>query len=342
MTGKNKKKKPHLKVIPGGKSPTRYVNLTYDRSFKAFFFRNRSEYPALLHAFLDAMIDLDDGVQLKNIDVKNSETILEQLGLSPGRFPKALIHDIKVALELQKKNEKDYMEMSSVEMQRDNVSNFTKRSAVYGMVNIVENQPQSGEGGDDLNFNTCHTLGLCAKNITSDDPVDLDDLTHRLNINDGRGAAGISLNLLKMQIIEMAKCARDISKVVTIRMAWIYFLYDSWDLTDEEIKHLEGFGEVMVLAVKQLKELSRDPKAREYEQAQAKYEWDMATRINDHYTSGERKGHAEGYAEGHAEGVISALKKTALSLLSIGMSTEVISQVTGLDHSEIDKLTTKL
>ena len=90
----------------------------------------------------------------------------------------------------------------------------------------------------EVRFNTCHTVDLCAKNITSDHPA---DLTHRLNINDGCGAAGISLNPLKMQIIERAKCARDISKVVTIRMAWIYFLYYSWDLTDEEIKHLEGF-----------------------------------------------------------------------------------------------------
>ena len=66
--------------------------------------------------------------------------------------------------------------------------------------------------------------------------------------------------------------------------------------------------------------------------------WDAVYRERVFYDDGFRKGEAKGRAEGEAKGIEEANRKNAQKMKSLGMSEDIIAQVTGLSINEIHLL----
>jgi predicted transposase/invertase (TIGR01784 family) len=88
-------------------------------------------------------------------------------------------------------------------------------------------------------------------------------------------------------------------------------------------------------AVDALYEISADEKVRAEYNARQKAWMDRQSQFDGYFKKGKAEGKAEGRAEGRAEGKAEGKAETARNLKSLGVSTDLIVQSTGLSPEEI-------
>jgi predicted transposase/invertase (TIGR01784 family) len=145
-------------------------------------------------------------------------------------------------------------------------------------------------------------------------------------------------DLLEMQFIELNKM-RQFDKDSPITF-WVEFFKDPYS---ERVKALCDYVPEIQEAKEMFEKAKADPKVREMiyarEKALRDYTNDIACARDEGEEEGIAKGLAEGIAkgitEGLAEGELKKARETALSMLSDGLSVDVISKYTKLPIEEI-------
>jgi predicted transposase/invertase (TIGR01784 family) len=100
---------------------------------------------------------------------------------------------------------------------------------------------------------------------------------------------------------------------------WMQFLRAK---SEEEFEMIAQTNPMIKKAVGELKRLSADERARLLDESHEKYRRDWAARMDDARVEGEARGKLE----------------TAMNLLALGVTIELINQATGIPLGELEKL----
>jgi predicted transposase/invertase (TIGR01784 family) len=149
-------------------------------------------------------------------------------------------------------------------------------------------------------------------------------------------------DLLEMQFIELNKL-RQVDKASPITF-WIEFFRNPYS---ESVKALCDYVPEIKEAKQIYEKAKTDPKLREIIETREKATRDYSNDIScakeegreEGIAIGEEKGREEGIAIGEEKGELKKARETAMKLLSRGMATKDIADITGLSEEEIRNLT---
>ncbi|MGL5903566.1 MAG: Rpn family recombination-promoting nuclease/putative transposase, partial [Cetobacterium sp.] len=116
---------------------------------------------------------------------------------------------------------------------------------------------------------------------------------------------------------------------------WTGFINDP---NDENIIELESKVSALHEAKVELARMSRDPKEAEYYRLRQNAMSERMNALLEAEDKGLAKGIAKGLAKGRAEGEKLAKLEVAKTALKNGLTSEIISGITGLSIKEIDEL----
>ena len=106
------------------------------------------------------------------------------------------------------------------------------------------------------------------------------------------------------------------------------------NLTDDELARYEA-GLKAIEDEIDFKEMLEEAKVKIAAEARAK---GYAESLAEAHAEGGAIGHAEGYAEGYAKGIKENQIETAKKMLNMGMSIDLIAEISGLSKEEIEGL----
>ena len=293
---------------------SKFINPFTDIGFKRIFGQEVSK-PVLL-AFLNSLLEGERNI----VDLKFLDK--EQLGISDG--DRSLIYDVYC--------ETDTGEHVIVEMQYKYQPYFKERSIYYTARSIVE----QGERGNEWRYNIeavylVAFLNFKISDISPDFRTDvaLMDMERHTVFSD-------KVRLVYLQLPYFAKEADDCD---TIFEKIIYTLKHMdilermpWMAQNAVFQRLSEIAEVASLTKEE--RIKYDAGLKAYR--------DTLAVMDGQYELGEQKGfiegHAEGLVKGRAEGLVKgqeeANRENARKMKSLGMSADIIAQVTGLSVEE--------
>ena len=300
------------------------LKMKNDIMFKAFFSQKENE--EYLKDFLEAI--LGEKITIKKVahDVR-----LEQLA----REQKYGVLDLGIELEKG--------EFINVEIQLRNYGNIEERTTFYASKKISE---QLGPGEDFENMKPVIIIAILDYELT--DLPDYVTETVRVAVNHRYYELN---NGVKYYYIELSKFREQNPDMTLPVNQWLSFIdmekgellemakkenkkvkkaFENYEVLtgDEEVKRLEEIRLMSMLEEKAALEYARKKGAKEG--------------LKQGHEEGLKQGHEEGLKQGHEEGVMQGRKKekieTAKKLLKLKMMISQISEITGLNKQEIEKI----
>ena len=299
-----------LKQIDEFLKTAKFLKLTSDVVFKAFFKENID----LLNSLLIHFLPLPEGSVIEEIAILNPELHPKKLSLIGIKSGKDFVLDLRVRFKRILPDDSHFMETVNVEIQTVSKTYLMDRNLVY-ISRLLSDQLQKGKGYGELSkvYSLLFIVGAL-KEFES-----VNDYYHVCSLLRTKPPHVLMSQLIHFVIVELGKFAKDSKTLYNVRDSWCYLLKNSNKMNRLEYKGLLNQGGDMTKAVNQLWNLSQDEALREYTRALEKQEMD---RISDK---------DEAFKEGRQEGV----KEVVLKFLNAGMSVEKVSQISGLSKTEI-------
>ena len=312
----------------------RYVNFYTDFAFKKLFGTEINK--DLLISFLNSL--LHGREEITEITYLNTE----HLGTQE--------YDRRAVFDVYCKNERG--EYFLVEMQKGEQQFFKDRSIYYSTFAIREQAPR---GEWDYGLKGIYTIGIL--NFCFDDADD-SSYYHEVKLLD-TVTKEVFYDKLTFIYLEMPKFTKTEDELVTLFDKWLYAIRNLASLMERPRALQEKIFQRLFDAAEIAKFDRKD--RYEYEESLKVYrDWYsvMETAKLKGHALGMEEGHAQGLEEGRAQGLeegrVQGLEegraeglergraderiKNARSMKELGVSSEVISQVTGLNVDEIDAL----
>jgi len=216
-----------------------------------------------------------------------------------------------------------------VEMQVAKIAGFEKRAQYYA-AKAYGSQLIRGDRYKKLNkvifIAITNFVMFPDKKAYQSNHVILDKLTHEHNLKD-----------FSFSFLELPKFKKNIDELETMIEKWAYFFKHAEDTHEDDLKKIAGSDSVIEEAYRALNRYSWNPDELGVYERIEKHSHDVVERIDTAREDGHKVGKVEGKTEGLAEGKAVEKKRTALSLLSLGLSVKKIVQVTDLTPEEIQK-----
>lgn len=303
-----------LKQIDEFLKTAKFLKLTSDIVFKAFFKANID----LLKSLLTHFLPLPEDSVIKEIAILDPELHPQKLSLIGIKSGKNFVLDLRVKFKRALPNGSHFMETVNVEIQTVSKAYVIDRNLVY-ISRILSNQLQRGK--DYSKLSKIYSLLFIVETLKEFESVD--DYYHICSLLRTKPPHILMSQLMHFVIVELGKFAKDTKTLYNIRDSWCYLLKNSNQMDHLEYKILLEQGGDMTKAVSQLWNLSQDESLREYTQALEKQEMDRISDKNEAFREGKQEGKQEG------------IKEVILKFLNTGMSVEKVSQITGLSEEEI-------
>ncbi len=302
----------------------KYLDLTYDRSFKTFFSRNKDMLLSLLKAFLPLpskksvqSVQLIEDKKPAKKDKTQKITIKDSFLYPDSVNEKQAILDLNVLLNTGEKVD--------VEMQAVSKKAFVDRTLFYWSRLYTKGLKVSQAYSRlhptySLIFTKFPVFGCHKRGVVTSFSIRSDKRPHFV-LN----------NHLRMVFVELSRFKKsEVEDLLDAQDEWCYFLRESGRLSRKNARRLAGKGGDMSKAVSLLDDLSesgyesllKETKEREYRDQLAVNEL-IRDEIRD-----------EVLAEGKAAG----MKAVALNMLKEKADLAFISKVTGWSIEEIKKL----
>ena len=287
----------------------KYVNPFTDFGFKKIFGEEASK--PLLIDFLNAL--LPQVYKIIDLTFKNTE----QLGQTED--------DRKAIYDIYCENERG--EKFIVELQKAKQNYFRERTIYYSTFPIRE-QAERGEWNYQLKAVYCIGI-LDFKFDDYKNDAEKHEVVHTIKLKNQNGK--VFYDKLTYIYLEMPNFKKTESALENRLDQWLYF-----------IKHLEDFQHIPAIFNDEVfskafekAELAKLGQAEldTYEHSLKIYR-DLKGVIDTAFDEGKIEGKKEGKVEGKKEGIL----EIALKMKSKGLSSKDISELTGLDESEIEKL----
>ncbi|MEA5139933.1 Rpn family recombination-promoting nuclease/putative transposase [Arcicella rigui] len=287
----------------------KYVNPFTDFGFKKIFGEEASK--PLLIDFLNAL--LPQVYKIIDLTFKNTE----QLGQTED--------DRKAINDIYCENERG--EKFIVELQKAKQNYFRERTIYYSTFPIGE-QAERGEWNYQLKAVYCIGI-LDFKFDDYKNDAEKHEVVHTIKLKNQNGK--VFYDKLTYIYLEMPNFKKTESALENRLDQWLYF-----------IKHLEDFQHIPAIFNDEVfskafekAELAKLGQAEldTYEHSLKIYR-DLKGVIDTAFDEGKIEGKKEGKVEGKKEGIL----EIALKMKSKGLSSKDISELTGLDESEIEKL----
>ena len=292
---------------------TRYINPYTDFGFKKLFGTEMNK--DLLMSFLNALFGSEEVI--KEVKYMNSER------LGDGYGDRRSVFDVYCETE---KGEKFIVEMQKAEQHY-----FKDRSLYYATTPIREQAPQ---GKWDYRLENVYTVGVLDFTFP-DKEYPADEYRHVIKLMDVADKH-VFYDKLTFVYLEMPKFNKSEDELETMFDKWMFALRNLSRLLDRpralQDRVFDKFFEQAEIAK------YSDDERQEYESSVKDYRDYINTLDTAHqrgWAEGKAEGKAEGRAEGRAEGEQSKAQEIATKLKFMGMSTEEIAKVTGLDASDL-------
>ena len=288
---------------------TRYINPYTDFGFKKLFGTEMNK--DLLMSFLNALFGNEEVI--KEVKYMNSER------LGDGYGDRRSVFDVYCETE---KGEKFIVEMQKAEQRY-----FKDRSLYYATTPIRE---QASQGKWDYRLENVYTVGVLDFTFP-DKEYPADEYRHVIKLMDVADKH-VFYDKLTFVYLEMPKFNKSEDELETMFDKWMFALRNLSRLLDRpralQDRVFDKFFEQAEIAK------YSDDERQEYESSVKDYR-DYINTLDTAHQRGWAEGKAEGRAEGRAEGEQSKAQEIATKLKSMGMSTEEIAKVTGLDASDL-------
>lgn len=288
---------------------SRFLNPKADIVFKRIF----GEHKHLLISFLNALMPLPNGTEIKDLEYLNPE----QVPIIPD-FRRSIV-DVKCYDQLGR--------TFIVEMQMQWIKEFASR-LLYGSAQAYVQQLKRGENYKEL----CPVYGLGLINDIFDNS---DEWYHHYKMsnikNQDKTIDGIELVLLELP--KFKPSTRTEKKITAL---WLRFLNEA-EYLNEIPEDFKEFPElVQALEISQESGFTR-PQLEYYNSY-----WDAVstqrTLVESHFEKGKEEGLEEGEQIGLEKGKLEQAYSIAKALKAQGVSIAVIAAATGLLNADIEKL----
>ena len=287
----------------------RYINPYTDFGFKKLFGTELNK--DLLISFLNALLNGEQ--EITNLTYLNGEH------LGDGYGDRRAVFDVYCQLADGKK--------FIVEMQKAEQAYFKDRSIYYSTFPIREQGPKGGTW--DYHLENVYTIGIL-NFVFPNDEYPADSFMHEIKLTDVEDKH-VFYDKLTFIYLEMPKFNKTEDELVTMFDKWMFALRNLSRLLERP----KALQERIFTRLFDQAEIARfSPKERREYQESIKDYWDYYSTM----TTSFNKGKAEGRAEGRAEGKDEANRENARKMKELGVSSAIISQVTGLTLEEVDKL----
>lgn len=288
----------------------RYLNPFTDFGFKKLFGEEASK--PLLIDFLNALLPLE--APIESVQFRNAE----QLGTESG--DRRAVYDIYC-----QDSQGQYF---IVEMQKAYQKHFKDRALFYTTFPIQE---QAEKGSWNFELKAVYCIGLL--DFVFEEDKNNPDYLHEVKLKNRHNA--VFYDKYALYFIEMPKFHKAEGELASQLENWIYF-----------IKHLEEFLEMperfQHTALEQAFEIAELAHLNEAERASYEHSLKIyRDNINVLDSAREKalsEGLEKGLKKGREEGKIEAMREAALRMKEMGLSTEMISNSTGLSPAEVETL----
>ena len=301
---------------------SKYINPFTDWGFKRLFGQELSK--ELLISFLNDL--LEDELYVSDVTFRDKEQ------LAPTKDQRGIIYDVYC--------ETDHGERFIVEMQNRWQPNFIDRSICYACRSVLE-QVEKGKREKEDAYKFLPVYTICFMNYLPK-PDEVRKFRTDIILADKSSGKQVS-NKLRFIYLALPLFTKSVEACDSDFDKWIYVL-----------KHMEALTRMPWTAQKKVfEELEKYANSHHL----TKKEWEayenslwiardnlacMAAAEREAKEKGHAEGRAEGIAkgraEGRAEGVANQQVLSARSMLSDGMSVDLVMRYTGLSKAEIEKL----
>lgn len=305
----------------------RYVNFYTDFGFKKLFGTEANK--DLLISFLNALLDGKETI--KDLTYLNAE----QLGMS--EYERHAVFDVFCENE---KGERFIIEMQKAEQQ------FFKDRSVFYSTFPIRDQAKRGKKWD-FQLKAVYTIGILDFSFDDTDP---EYFHHEVKLMDTK-TKEVFFDKLTYIYLEMPKFTKTLSELESLFDKWLYAIRHLSDLLERPKELYEAVFERFFEQAEILKFNRQERQAYEYSLKNYR-DWysimktaknksraeGRAEGLAEGLAKGRTEGLAEGRAEGLAEGRAEERLENARSMKSLGVSFDIISQVTGLSLEDIEDL----
>lgn len=219
-----------------------------------------------------------------------------------------------------------------VEMQKASQDFFKDRSVFYSAFPIIE-QGKVGAGWD-FHLSHVYTVGIL-NFVFPNDEYDKNCFHHEVKLID-TSDHHVFYDKLTYVYLEMPKFNKTESELVTMYDKWLFVLKNLSRLMERPA----ALQERVFTRLFEQAEIARftPDESRIYEESLKHYR-DLHNVIASAERRGRREGREEGLEEGRAEGRAEANVAHARRMKALGVSHDIIAQVTGLTPEEVGRLT---
>ena len=278
----------------------KYINPYTDFGFKKLFGTEMNK--DLLISFLNALFNGHEVV--RDVTFLNGEHFGESY------------RDRKAIFDVYCENEKG--EKFIVEMQKAEQDYFKDRSVYYATFPIREQAPR---GDWDFQLKAVYTVGILNFVFPANE-YSPECYHHEVKLMDVEDKH-VFYDKLTFLYLEMPKFNKTEDELVTMFDKWLFVLRNLSGLMERQAALQERIFTKLFEQAEIARFTPQD--AREYEESVKVYR-DLTNVVN----TAERKGREEGRKEGRAEGFEEANLTNARRMKALGLTNDIISQVTGL------------
>ena len=306
--------------IPGT-AMSRYINFYTDFAFKKIFGTEANK--DLLISFLNALLDLKEDGEIKDLTYLNSENLGEDIR------ERRAIYDVYC----QTKGGDRFI----VEMQKAKQDHFQDRSIYYSSFAIRE-QGQKGKK-DNMPWDYClspvYVVGIL--NFEMDETNKSDRVISKVKLKDEDNKDfSDKLNFI---FVEMPKFRKTETELETFMDKWLYVIKNLYRLQNKPAALTEGIFKKL-FEVAEIAAFSKNERY-DYEENLKNYlDWFnvMRTAKNEGRAEGREEGRAEGREEGRAEGELALLTKQVLAKKEKGKTASEIAEMLEVDIEVVDDI----
>lgn len=298
--------------IPGT-AMSRYINFYTDFAFKKIFGTEANK--DLLISFLNALLDLKEDGEIKDLTYLNSENLGEDIR------ERRAIYDVYC----QTKGGDRFI----VEMQKAKQDHFQDRSIYYSSFAIRE-QGQKGKK-DNMPWDYClspvYVVGIL--NFEMDETNKSDRVISKVKLKDEDNKDfSDKLNFI---FVEMPKFRKTETELETFMDKWLYVIKNLYRLQDKPAALTEGIFKKL-FEVAEIAAFSKNERY-DYEENLKNYlDWFNVMR------TAKNEGRAEGREEGRAEGELTLLTKQVLAKKEKGKTASEIAEMLEVDIEVVDEI----
>jgi predicted transposase/invertase (TIGR01784 family) len=292
---------------------SRYINFYTDFAFKKIFGTEANK--DLLISFLNALLDLKEDGEIKDLTYLNSENLGEDIR------ERRAIYDVYC----QTKGGDRFI----VEMQKAKQDHFQDRSIYYSSFAIRE-QGQKGKK-DNMPWDYClspvYVVGIL--NFEMDETNKSDRVISKVKLKDEDNKDfSDKLNFI---FVEMPKFRKTETELETFMDKWLYVIKNLYRLQDKPAALTEGIFKKL-FEVAEIAAFSKNERY-DYEENLKNYlDWFNVMR------TAKNEGRAEGREEGRAEGELTLLTKQVLAKKEKGKTASEIAEMLEVDIEVVDEI----